>query len=51
VHWALRKMIGLFLSRRRRVNLMQRLTETTRTSAAFTTFNRYLIVRLQQRAT
>jgi SAM-dependent methyltransferase len=49
VHWALGRMIALFLSGKRRANLMQRLTETTRTSAAFRTYNRYLIVRLERR--
>lgn len=48
-HWALARLIGLFLSRRRRDNLMQRLTGTTRTSEAFRTYNRYLILRLQRR--
>lgn len=48
-HWAMDKLIGLFLSRRRRENLMQRLTGTSRTSEAFRKFNRYRIVRLAQR--
>jgi len=48
-HWALAKLIGLFLSRKRRDNLMQRLTGTSRTSEAFLRFNRYRIVRLRQR--
>ncbi|WP_333817532.1 class I SAM-dependent methyltransferase [Tabrizicola sp.] len=48
-HWALAKVIGLFLSRKRRDNLMQRLTGTSRTSEAFRRFNRYRIIRLQQR--
>ena len=48
-HWALAKVIGLFLSRKRRANLMQRLTGTTRTSEAFRRFNRYQILRLRQR--
>lgn len=46
--WALGRMIGLFLSRKRRANLMQRLTGTTRTSEAFRTYNRYLIARLER---
>jgi len=50
VHWTLAKAIGLFLSRRRRRNLMQRLTERTRTSEAFRTYNRYLILRLDRRS-
>ena len=45
-HWLLGKVIGLFLSRKRRDNLMQRLTGTTRTSEAFLRFNRYQILRL-----
>ena len=47
-HWMLGKVIGLFLSKQRRENLMQRLTGTTRTSAAFKTYNRYQILRLGQ---
>jgi hypothetical protein len=35
-----------FLSRKRRENLMQRLTGTTRTAEAFRKFNRYRILRL-----
>jgi SAM-dependent methyltransferase len=45
-HWALARIIGLFLSRKRRENLMQRLTGTSRTSQAFLTYNRYQIFRL-----
>lgn len=48
-HWALDKVIGLFLSRKRRDNLMERLTGTSRTSAAFLKYNRYRIIRLRQR--
>lgn len=48
-HWALGKVIGLFLSRKRRDNLMERLTGTTRTSEAFRLYNRYRIIRLAQR--
>lgn len=48
-HWALGKVIGLFLSRRRRENLMQRLTGTSRTSEAFRHYNRYQIFRLERR--
>ena len=48
-HWALGKVIGMFLSRKRRDNLMERLTGTTRTSEAFWRFNRYRIIRLAQR--
>jgi hypothetical protein len=43
-------MIGLFLSRKRRENLMQRLTGTRRTSQVFLTHNRYKIFRLAKRA-
>ena len=45
-HWALGRMIGLFLSQNRQENLMQRLTGTTRTSEAFRTYNRYQIFKL-----
>jgi len=46
VHWALTRFIGLFLSARRRANLMQRLTGRNRTSTGFCTFNRYMILTL-----
>lgn len=49
-HWALAKVIGLFLSRKRRENLMQRLTGTTRTAEAFRLYNRYQILRLGHRS-
>lgn len=49
VHWFLGKLVGLFLSRKRRENLMQRLTGTTRTSEAFRLHNRYQIMRLIRR--
>jgi SAM-dependent methyltransferase len=49
-YWALGRMIGLFLSRKRRENLMQRLTGTRRTSQVFLTHNRYKIFRLAKRA-
>lgn len=48
-HWALARLVGLFLSAKRRQNLMQRLTGTSRSSAAFLTYNRYQIVRLQRK--
>jgi SAM-dependent methyltransferase len=48
-HWALGKVIGLFLSRKRRDNLMERLTGSSRTSDAFRLYNRYRIIRLGQR--
>jgi SAM-dependent methyltransferase len=47
-HWALARVLGLFLSKKRRDNLMQRLTGTTRTSEAFRTYNRYQIIRLDR---
>ncbi|OYW51841.1 MAG: SAM-dependent methyltransferase, partial [Rhodobacterales bacterium 12-65-15] len=50
VHWALARLIGLFLSRKRRANLMQRLTGQDRTSTAFCHYNRYLILRLSVKA-
>jgi SAM-dependent methyltransferase len=50
-HWALGKAIGLFLSRKRRENLMERLTGTTRTSEAFRLYNRYRIIRLDRKGT
>ena len=49
VHWALSRLLGLFLSAKRRRNLMQRLTGTSRSSSAFLTYNRYQIVRLQRK--
>ena len=48
-HWALGRLVGLFLSRKRRDNLMQRLTGSSRTSEAFTRYNRYQIFRLVAR--
>ena len=48
-HWLLGKAIGLFLSRKRRENLMRRLTGTDRTSEAFLRYNRYQILRLTRR--
>lgn len=47
-HWALQKLTGLFLSQKRRENLMQRLTGTSRNSAAFLQYNQYQIVQLQR---
>lgn len=47
--WMLVRLIGLFLSRKRRANLMQRLTGGTRTSEVFKQFNRYRILRLERR--
>lgn len=48
-HWLLARLIGVFLSAKRRQNLMQRLTGTSRSSAAFRTYNRYQIVRLERK--
>lgn len=45
----LSRMAGLFLSRKRRDNLMQRLTGRSRTAEAFLRYNRYLILRLNKR--
>ncbi|WP_103258281.1 class I SAM-dependent methyltransferase [Tabrizicola aquatica] len=49
-HWALSRLIGLFLSRKRRANLMRRLTATERNAEVFRRFNRYLMLRLAPRA-
>jgi MPBQ/MSBQ methyltransferase len=48
-HWALARLVGVFLSRKRRDNLMQRLTGTSRTSEAFRRYNHYMICLLQRR--
>lgn len=48
--WVLARLIGLFLSRKRRAHLMQRLTAGSRTSDAFKLYNRYRILRLERRA-
>jgi MPBQ/MSBQ methyltransferase len=47
-HWTLSRFIGLFLSKKRRANLMRRLTGTERNADAFRHFNRYLILRLER---
>ena len=47
--WGLTRLTGLFLSRRRRANLLQRLTGTDRNAAVFRTFNHYMIFRLRPR--
>ncbi|MDK2775109.1 MAG: class I SAM-dependent methyltransferase [Tabrizicola sp.] len=49
-HWALARIIGLFLSRTRREHLMQRLTGTSRSAEAFRIYNRYRIVGLGRRS-
>jgi SAM-dependent methyltransferase len=46
VRWLLGRVIGLFLSARRRAALKARLTGQERTSAVFLTYNRYLMLRL-----
>lgn len=48
-HWTLARFIGLFLSKRRRENLMRRLTGSERNAEAFRTFNRYLMLRLERK--
>lgn len=49
-HWALSRFVSLFLNKRRRANLMQRLSGTTRNAEAFRHFNRYLMLSLTRRA-
>jgi len=49
-HWTLARFIGLFLSKKRRANLMRRLTGNDRNAEAFRHFNRYLILRLERKA-
>ena len=49
-HWTLARFIGLFLSAKRRRNLMQRLTGTDRNAEAFRRYNRYLMLRLARKA-
>lgn len=49
-HWSLARFVSLFLSKKRRANLMHRLTGTERNAEAFRHFNRYLILRLARRA-
>lgn len=46
--WWATRALGLFLSERRRANLMRRLTDRSRTSEAFRHYNRYCILRLQR---
>ena len=48
-HWTLSRFIGLFLTKKRRANLMRRLTGTDRNAESFRHFNRYLMVRLAQK--
>lgn len=49
-HWTLGRFIGMFLSKKRRANLMRRLTGTERNAEAFRIFNRYLIMKLVHKA-
>ena len=46
INWLLTRVIRVFLSRKRRKNLVERLTGATRTSAEFVIYNRYLILKL-----
>ena len=48
-HWTLARFVGLFLTRKRRANLMQRLTGTSRNAEVFRHYNRYLMLRLTRR--
>jgi SAM-dependent methyltransferase len=45
-HWTLTRFVNLFLSKKRRANLMRRLTSNERNAEAFRHFNRYLMLRL-----
>ncbi len=45
-HWTLTRFVGMFLSKKRRDNLMRRLTGTDRNAEAFLRFNRYMIIKL-----
>ena len=44
--WIARRIVGLAVNARRRAQLMARLTGRERTSEAFLTYNRYLMLRL-----
>ncbi len=46
--WWTTRALRLFLSERRRENLMRRLTDRSRTAEAFRHYNRYCILRLQR---
>jgi SAM-dependent methyltransferase len=50
INWLLTKVITLFLSRKRRENLLKRLNETHRNSANFILYNRYLMLKLTRRS-
>jgi MPBQ/MSBQ methyltransferase len=45
--WGLARFLGFALGAKRRAALAQRLTEQTRNSAAFLTYNRYLMLKVQ----
>lgn len=49
VNWLLTRVVRLFLSRKRRENLMQRLNGNDRNSTAFQTYNTYVIAKLARR--
>jgi SAM-dependent methyltransferase len=49
-HWSLTRFVGLFLSKKRRANLMRRLTGNERNAEAFRHFNRYLMLRLVRKS-
>ena len=49
-HWVLARLVALFLSRKRRENLMRRLTGKARTAESFRHYNRYLMLRLEREA-
>jgi MPBQ/MSBQ methyltransferase len=48
--WVMARVLGLALGARRKASLTRRLTEQTRNSAAFLTYNRYLMLKLQPAA-
>ena len=48
IWWLAGRVFGLFVSQKRRRNLMRRLTDTSRTAESFRHYNRYLILRLQK---
>ncbi len=49
-HWTLVRFVGLFLSKKRRDNLMRRLNGTDRNAEAFRRLNRYMILKLERKA-
>jgi hypothetical protein len=46
--WLLSRLVGVFMARKRREALMERLTARSRTSEEFKTFNRYMMLRLDR---